>query len=168
MPNQTRSAGGLHWLWLSLVLVILDQITKFIIVANIMPYSEHLVFPGFKLTLAYNRGAAFSFLDAPSHWQVYLFILISIVVCVFLGFALQRLKTSQVWLCVALAFIIGGAIGNLIDRLTLGYVIDYFLLYVGSWSWPAFNVADSCICIGAVMLIIDMLLKKRKRSDDAN
>lgn len=163
MLKTQRSAGGLHWLWLSLLLVIIDQITKFVIVAHIMPYSEHLVFSGFKLTLGYNRGAAFSFLNSAGGWQLWLFLLITIVVCVFLGFALQRLKVSQVWLCIALAFIIGGAVGNLVDRLTLGYVIDYFLLYAGSWSWPAFNVADSCICIGAVMLIIDMLLKKRKR-----
>ncbi len=163
MPNQTRSVGGLHWLWLSLIIVIIDQIVKFVIVAHITPYSEHPVIPFFKLTLAFNRGAAFSFLNSAGGWQLWLFLFITIVVCVFIGFALQRLKVSQAWLCIALALIVGGAIGNLVDRLTLGYVIDYFVLYAGSWYWPAFNVADSCICIGAVMLIIDMMLRKRKK-----
>lgn len=163
MLNTRESVGGLHWLCLSLVLVILDQVTKFVMVAHIIPYSEHLIFPGFKLTLVYNRGAAFSFLDSAGGWQLWLFILITIIVCVAIGIALQGVKVSRYWFCIALALILGGALGNLVDRLTLGYVIDYFLLYAGSWRWPAFNVADSCICVGAVMLMIDMILKKRKR-----
>ena len=163
MLNKSRSVGGLHWLWLSLIAVIIDQLVKFIIVAHIQPYSEHPVMPFFKLTLGFNRGAAFSFLDSQNGWQQWLFIFISILVCVSIGFALQRLKVSQAWLCIALALIVGGALGNLVDRITLGYVVDYFVLYAGSWYWPAFNVADSCICIGAVMYIIDMILRKRKK-----
>lgn len=164
MLNMRKSVGGLHWLWLSLLVVLVDQVVKFVMVMHILPYTEHRVFPGFKLTIAYNRGAAFSFLDSAGGWQLWLFLLISIVVCVSIGVALQRLKVSQYWLCIAFALIVGGAMGNLIDRVTLGYVIDYFLLYAGSWYWPAFNVADSCICIGAVMLIIDIMVKKRRRS----
>lgn len=163
MPNIPKSVGALPWLWLSLFVVIIDQVVKFVIVTHIQPYNDYPVLPFFKLTLAFNRGAAFSFLNSQSGWQQWLFVLISIVVCVWIGFVLQGLKRSQIFLSIALALIVGGALGNVIDRLTLGYVVDYFVLYAGSWYWPAFNVADSCICIGAVMLIIDMLLRKKRK-----
>ena len=147
--------------------LFLDQIVKFVIAANIRPYSQVAVVPGFKLTLMFNTGAAFSFLDSQGGWQVWFFSIITIAICFVLLLWLQRLKASQVWLCIAIAFILGGAIGNLVDRLTLGYVIDYFLFYAGRWSWPAFNVADSAISIGAVMLVIDLLFKQ-KRAKRAN
>lgn len=163
MPKQVKPVGGLPWVWLSVLLVVIDQVVKFVVVENIQPYTEHLVFPGFKLTLAYNTGAAFSLLNSQSGWQVWLFSAIAIVICIGIVVWLQRLKASQAWVCVALALILGGALGNLVDRLTLGYVIDYFLLYAGRWYWPAFNVADSAVCVGAVMLVIDMILKKKQR-----
>ena len=163
MHKVVKQVGGLPWVWLSVALVLADQIVKFFIVANIRPYTEHSVIPGFKLTLAYNTGAAFSFLNSQSGWQVWFFAVIAIIVCVVIVAWLQRLKASQVWLCIALACILGGAIGNLVDRLTVGYVIDYSLVYAGNWHWPAFNVADSAVCVGAVMLVIDIFLKKKRR-----
>lgn len=166
-PRQPKPIGGLPWVWLSVLVVLLDQIVKFIIVAQIQPYNEVSVVPGFKLTLLFNTGAAFSFLNSQSGWQVWFFSIITIAICFVLLLWLQRLKASQVWLCIAIAFILGGAIGNLVDRLTLGYVIDYFLFYAGHWSWPAFNVADSAITIGAIMLVIDLLFKQ-KRAKRAN
>lgn len=163
-----KRLGGLPWVWLSLLVVIIDQVFKMVIVTHLLPYVEHNVIPGFRLTLAYNTGAAFSFLDSQSGWQVWLFSVITILVCILIVWWLQKCKASQVWLCVALALVLGGAIGNLIDRLTLGYVVDYFVLYVSRWSWPAFNIADGCICVGAVMLILDMVFRKRKARREKN
>ena len=146
---------GLRW-WLALALAIcvLDQMTK-LAAASYLSYGVPLsVMPGFNLTLVHNTGAAFSLLNQAAGWQRWLFSAIALVVAVGVIAWLSRMGPAQRWGPCALAFILGGAIGNLIDRLQLGYVVDFIEVYYHEWSWPAFNVADSAITIGALMLIL--------------
>ncbi len=150
------------WLALSLLVVVLDQFTKSLAV-NFLTYAEPLaVFPSFNLTLLYNRGAAFSFLSDASGWQRWFFVVVSAGAAVFLTLWLRRLKQDQLLLSVALALVLGGAVGNLIDRLWLGHVVDFIQLYYRQYYWPAFNIADSAISVGAVLLIWDSLFARRE------
>jgi signal peptidase II len=151
----------LKWLWLSALLVALDLATKALASHYLTLYRPLPVLPGFNLTLMHNSGAAFSFLSTASGWQRWFFSGIAAVVSVVLVIWLRRLDRSQTWLAVALALVLSGALGNLWDRLTLGYVVDFIQIYYEQWSWPAFNVADSAISIGAVMLVIDSLWGER-------
>ncbi len=116
----------------------------------------------FSWTLAYNTGAAFSFLAGQSGWQRWLFALIAIVVSVVLVVWLKRLKPNETWLAIALALVLGGALGNLVDRVLFGHVIDFILVHwQNRWYFPAFNLADSAITVGAIMLVIDMFTSKQ-------
>ncbi len=153
-----------RWLALALLVVVLDQLTKSLAV-KLLTYAEPLaVFPSFNLTLLYNRGAAFSFLSDASGWQRWFFVVVSAGATVFLTLWLRRLKQDQLLLSIALALVLGGAVGNLIDRLWLGYVVDFIQVYYRQYYWPAFNLADSAISVGAVLLIWDSLFVRR-RSD---
>ncbi len=146
---------NLRWLWLSVLVVVLDQWTKHWVTAN-FEYREVLaVCANFNLTLAHNTGAAFSFLAQAGGWQRWFFAVIALGVSAGLSVWLWRLQAGQAWLAAALALLIGGAIGNFYDRAVLGYVIDFVDVYVGSYHWPAFNVADSAITVGAVLLLLD-------------
>ena len=149
------------WLALALLVVVLDQLTK-ALANHLLTYAEPLaVFPSFNLTLLYNPGAAFSFLSDASGWQRWFFVAISTVATVLLIFWLKRLKPGQVLLSVALALVLGGAVGNLVDRLWFGYVVDFIQVYYHEYYWPAFNIADSAISVGAVLLIWDSLFTRR-------
>ena len=156
-PSQTGSLGALKWLWLSALIIVLDLSTKSIASHYLVLYQPLPVFPGFNWTLMHNTGAAFSFLSDASGWQRWFFSIIAIVVSVGITIWLKRLQPNQVWLAVSLALILGGALGNVWDRLTLGYVVDFIQVYYDKWAWPAFNVADSAIVVGAVILVIDSL-----------
>jgi signal peptidase II len=123
------------------------------------------VVPGFNLTLLYNTGAAFSLLDEASGWQRWLFTGITVIVGIGIVIWLATLDAGQRWAPLALALILGGALGNLIDRVYLGYVVDFIQIYYDRWSWPAFNLADSAICVGAVMLIIRGPRHSQQRAD---
>ena len=148
------------WLGLSAVVIILDQITKYLAEAKLV-YGEPLaVLPSFNLTLLYNKGAAFSFLSDASGWQRWFFVAVSVTAILVLFFWLRRLRPDQWLLAAALALILGGAAGNLIDRLWLGHVIDFIHLYYRNFYWPAFNVADSAISLGAALLIWEALFIK--------
>ena len=150
------------WLSISVLVVLLDQITKYIANTGLV-YAEAVpVVPSFNLTLLYNRGAAFSFLSDAAGWQRWFFVAISLGASVLLIVWLRKLKPQQRVLAVALSLVLGGAVGNLIDRLWLGYVIDFIQLYYKGFYWPAFNVADSAISVGAVLLIWDALFAKSK------
>jgi len=151
---------GLRWLWVTIIVLILDRLTKYFALLYLPPYAEVPIFPHFNLTLAYNKGAAFSFLNSASGWQSWLFGAIAILVSVSLLIWLSRLSSRQKWLCVAICLIIGGALGNLSDRLLYGYVVDFLDFYAVNLHWPAFNIADSAICIGACMLFFDALFMK--------
>lgn len=144
------------WKWLgwSTLVVVLDQLTKAAITGRFQYGESHYVLSWFNLVLAHNTGAAFSFLAGASGWQREFFMGITVVITGVLLWMLRGNAANR-WLALALALVIGGALGNLIDRVTLGYVIDFVQWHVAGYYWPAFNVADSAICVGAVMLVID-------------
>jgi len=124
------------------------------------------ILPVFKLILLQNSGAAFSFLDDAGGWQRWLLVTISTVVSVVIGVWLYRVKTSEKLLAFSLCLILGGAVGNLIDRAAVGYVVDFILVHWDDHYFPAFNIADSAISVGAGFLILDMLLKPKIVNDD--
>ena len=167
MPNPAAGRfGRLGWLWLSLLVLVLDQATKLYFNNALSMYQQIVVIPDyFSWTLAYNTGAAFSFLADSSGWQRWLFALIAVAVSAVLVVWLKRLGRNETWLAVALALVLGGALGNLYDRIVLGHVVDFILVH---WKnihhFPAFNLADSAITVGAVMLALDMF--KSKKSED--
>ena len=148
---------SLPWLGLSLLIVVLDQITKVLATKHLIYLQAKPLFPGLNLTLVHNTGAAFSFLSEAGGWQRWFFIALTIGVSIALVYWLATLSRKRRWLAVALALVLGGALGNLWDRITMGYVIDFIDVYYGTMHWPAFNVADSAISVGAVMLVIDAI-----------
>ena len=147
----------LKWLWLSGLVLVLDQASKWIMTSWLSLYETVAVMPFFNLTMAHNTGAAFSFLAQAGGWQRWFFAAVAAIVSVVLLVWLKRLTATAKLEAVSISLILGGAIGNLVDRISLGYVVDFldFYNYYGSYHFPAFNIADSAICIGAVLLIID-------------
>lgn len=149
------------WLGIAAIIILLDQITK-VTISRLFSYGEsHPVTSFFNLVLAHNKGAAFSFLAAESGWQRYLFTGIALAATVFILYLLKR-HAGQRLFCWALALILGGAIGNVIDRVIYGYVIDFLDFHVAGWHWPAFNVADMAICTGAALFVFDELRRVGK------
>ncbi|AUB83183.1 signal peptidase II [Candidatus Thiodictyon syntrophicum] len=155
-----------QWLWLSLVVVLLDQATKWLVMGSLQPFQTLEVIPNLNLTLAFNTGAAFSLLAAAGGWQRWLLAVVALVITAILTAWLLRLRPHERTMAAALALIIGGALGNLIDRLLLGHVIDFIQVYL-PWvplalfnPWPAFNIADSAISIGVVVLLLYTLFTK--------
>lgn len=147
----------LKWLWLSIAVIVIDQLTKLWIDSSMTLHERLPLIEGFfDLTLAYNPGAAFSFLADAGGWQRWFFTILSTVVTIILVVWLKRLPAHEKVNAVALALIIGGAVGNLIDRIAYGHVIDFLLVYYQQWSWPAFNVADSAISVGVVLMLLAM------------
>ena len=161
--------GKLGWVWLSVVVFVIDQITKFWFDNNLQMYERITVIPQvLDWTLAYNTGAAFSFLAGASGWQRWLFTLIAVVVSVVLVVWLKRLKPDETWLAVGLALVLGGALGNLVDRVVFGHVVDFILVHwQDRWRFPAFNVADSAITVGAILLALDMFKSKKPEEEVA-
>ena len=159
-PVQSR--GFARWFALALGLMLIDQLTKQAVLLAFRTGERLPVIPGlFDLTLLFNRGAAFSLLADAGGWQRWFFIGIGIAATLFIGWMLWR-HGSQKLFSFALALILGGAIGNVIDRVMRGEVVDFLLFYWRGWHFPAFNVADSAITIGASLLIIDELLRVRR------
>lgn len=154
------------WLWLTLLVVVLDQATKQIAENTLTLHQPLAVFPGFNWMLVYNPGAAFSFLSQAGGWQRWFFIVLSSAISIALVIWLKQLKKEQRILAAGLALILGGALGNLIDRSLFGHVIDFIQVYYSTYYWPAFNIADSAITLGAGLLIIDMFFEHKKRSAD--
>lgn len=155
----------MKWLWLTGLVVLLDQITKIAADNSLALGIKNAVFPGFNLTLLYNQGAAFSFLSDAGGWQRWFFIYLSGAVSVFIFLWIKQLNENKTTLIVGLTLILGGAIGNLIDRLLYGHVIDFIQVYYDIYYWPAFNIADSAITLGAGLLIIDMFVKHKDETD---
>ena len=157
MPKSSRF-GRLGWLVLSLLVLVIDQVSKAHFEGTLEMFQQIVVIPDyFSWTLAYNTGAAFSFLADGGGWQRWLFALIAVVVSAVLVVWLKRLGRNETWLAIALALVLGGALGNLYDRIALGHVIDFILVHwQNRWYFPAFNFADSAICVGAIMLALDM------------
>jgi signal peptidase II len=147
------------WLGLSLGVIALDQLTKAAVTAALRVGEEHVVTPFFSVVLALNSGAAFSMFRDVGGWPRHLFSAVAIAAGIVIVWLLRR--GGNRWYCVGLALILGGALGNLWDRLTLGQVIDFLFFHWGANSFPAFNVADSAITIGAGLLILDSLGQRR-------
>lgn len=141
--------------WFGLVgfVLVLDQMTKYLSQQFLVLHEPIAIFPGFQLFLAYNHGAAFSFLADGSGWQRWLFVLIAIVLCTLMIYWFKQHHESEKAEKFSLALILGGAFGNLIDRLVHGYVIDFIDVYYGAYHWPTFNIADSAICLGAALYL---------------
>lgn len=157
MNTSLLKSTGLRWLWLAIVLLIVDQVTKQAIVA-LMDYRESIaIMPFFNLTYVHNPGAAFSFLADQDGWQRWFFTIIASLVSALLLYWMAKTPKQDNLIAIAFALILSGAVGNLIDRLMFGYVIDFLDFYVGNKHWPAFNIADSAIFIGAGLMIIDTL-----------
>ena len=168
MPDAARF-GRLPWLWLSLLVFLLDQASKLFFENSLSLYQQIVVIPDyFSWTLAYNKGAAFSFLASESGWQRWFFAAIAVVVSAVLVVWLKRLKAHETCLALALALVLGGAIGNLFDRVVYGHVIDFILVHwQNRWYFPAFNLADSAITLGAILLALDMF-KPQKSGEPAH
>lgn len=155
------------WFWYiaALLVVALDQASKHAIEAA-FEFGETKVFTSFfNFTLAYNPGAAFSFLAGAGGWQRWFFAIIAITASVLLSVWIARTAQQKPREAFALAFILGGALGNLYDRIVLGHVVDFIVVHYQDNYWPAFNLADSAITLGAAVLIIDMLFNKEKKAD---
>ncbi len=145
-----------RWLLISGVVVILDQLTKYAAIAALAGKAPVEVTPFFNLVLVYNRGAAFSFLAGMSGWQREFFIGIALIASIWIVYLLRRYP-QQTLFCLALSLVLGGAIGNVIDRVSIGAVADFLDFHAFGWHWPAFNVADAAITCGAALLIWDGL-----------
>lgn len=139
---------------LAALVVVLDQASKLAVLRLIEPYQTIPVLPGFNLTLAFNRGASFSFLADAGGWQRWLFSAISVAASVVIVVLLRRTAPGDRLNATGLSLVLGGAVGNLIDRLWLGHVVDFLDVYYGTAHWPAFNVADSAITVGAALLVL--------------
>ena len=151
-----------RWYLLSLAVIVLDHITKYI-ASTSLEYGQLVpLLPVLDLTLLHNRGAAFSFLSDAGGWQRWFFMAVAIGVSVWIALWLQRLPAEKRWLSASLALILGGAVGNLIDRVIQGYVVDFIFVHWGDSYFPAFNVADSAITVGAIMMMVDVLFLDRE------
>jgi signal peptidase II len=154
--SSAPSSSLMPWLGIATIVLLADQLSK-ITITSLFAFAESkLITSWFNLVLIYNKGAAFSFLASETGWQRYFFTGIGIAAALFIIWLLKK-HSGQRLFCWALALILGGAIGNVIDRLLYGHVIDFIDLHAGGWHWPAFNVADSAICVGAVLFVIDEL-----------
>ena len=151
----------MRWLWLSALVLALDQATKYLVTQSLALYESVSVFPGFNITRVHNTGAAFNFLKDAGGWQRWFFIALSSIISGMIIFWINTTPVHRKWLRCSLALILGGAVGNLLDRILYGYVIDFFdvslsFLPFGLFNpWPAFNIADSAITAGIIMLVID-------------
>lgn len=162
--TATSKAGGslMPWLGIAFIVILIDQISKITVTRLFEVGEDKIVTSFFNLTLAYNRGAAFSFLSNQGGWQRYFFTAIAIGAVAFILYMLRR-HAGQRLFCWSLALIMGGAIGNVIDRLMYGHVVDFLDFHLAGWGhFPAFNIADSAITIGAILFIFDELRRVNK------
>lgn len=150
---KNLTSSGLIWLWLTILIIAIDRYSKIWVVDHLTLYEPLAVLPVFNLTLAYNTGAAFSFLHSMSGWQNWVLGGLAFVVSVGVLGWLAKLPARSWWMNISLCLILAGALGNAWDRLHYGYVVDFLSFHLGAWHFAIFNIADSAICIGAVMLL---------------
>jgi signal peptidase II len=163
MNTNPKSSSALIWLIVSIILIGLDQWTKHIAIANLQMGESVPFIAGFwDWTLAHNTGAAFSFLANSGEWAHWFFVVMKITVSVVLMFLLSKMPRKNWRDALPYALIIAGALGNLVDRFRYGYVIDFIEWYYKTFSWPVFNIADSCIVVGAALLIMFSFHKKEE------
>jgi signal peptidase II len=163
MAGRSSSSGPSLWLWLGLALlvVVLDQLSKTLILGSFQLNDSRALTSWFNLVRVHNTGAAFSFLAGASGWQRWFFVGLGTVASAFIVWMLKK-HPGQKLFCFAVTMIMGGAIGNVVDRLLHGYVVDFIQVHYGGWYFPAFNLADSAITLGAICLILDELLRVRR------
>ena len=157
--NRERSLRPVHWFSLAALVVLLDRATKLAVLAHFRPGEGHEVTDFFNLVLVFNKGAAFSFLASMPGWQTPFFAAIAVAASLIVGFLIVR-NPQKTLFCFGLGLILGGAIGNLWDRLEWGQVVDFLDFHAAGWHWPAFNVADSAITVGAGTLIVEGFLQR--------
>jgi signal peptidase II len=162
--RASQATGQLHWLLLTAAVIGADQWSKHLIERTLQLAEAHYVLPVFNIVRAHNRGVAFSMFAAAAGWQRWVFSALAVGVSAGLIVWLRRLEREAATLAAALALILGGALGNVIDRLRLGYVVDFVQVHWGEHYFPAFNVADSAITVGAGLLVLDALLGSRRAS----
>ena len=161
---MTARKGGPHlalWLALALGVVLLDQFTKLLVINTFALHDSVQVTSFFNLVRVHNSGAAFSFLASAAGWQRWFFVALGSAASAFIVWMLVKHPTQRLF-CFAVSMVMGGAIGNVIDRLLHGHVIDFIQLHAGGWAFPSFNVADSAITLGAVCLILDELRRVKR------
>lgn len=156
----------MRWLWLAVLVIVIDLGTKAMASASLVYGESVAVLPFFNLTLLHNTGAAFSFLAGADGWQRWFFVALAAIVSAVLIRWLATLKESERWMAVAIALILGGAIGNVYDRVVHGYVVDFLHFYWNQYHFPAFNLADTAITIGAFMMVLDLFRKPSGKSED--
>lgn len=157
-----NKASGIRWLWITLIIIVIDQGSKLLALQLLHAYQPFVVLPFFNLTLAFNKGAAFGFLHHASGWQNIMFTALAFSVCSMILLWLYRSSSAEFLRNCALTLILGGALGNVCDRFLYGYVIDFFSFHLGDWHFAIFNVADSAICIGASLLILHWFLTSKE------
>jgi signal peptidase II len=159
------TSRGIFWLWIAAAVFIADRISKLYVLNHLTPHQAINILPFFNLSLIFNSGAAFSLLSNASGWQGIAFCGLAIIVSLYILKWLWRIKKTDALLAIALSCVLGGAIGNLYDRIFYKYVIDFLDIYVNfgniNYHWPTFNLADSCICIGGALLVFDVLRKQK-------
>lgn len=160
------NAGASNWLWISLLVIVVDQWVKQAIIDRFAEFDELVVLPVLDIVRWHNEGAAWSFLDNASGWQRWFFMALGIGVSIGILVWLRRIPPKgQGRVAAGLALVMGGALGNVIDRARLGYVVDFIKVHYGDWVFPAFNVADSAITIGAAVLILDSIIEYGRKSE---
>jgi signal peptidase II len=161
---DNAASASLKWLFVSGIIVALDQYTKWLIINNFYEFERALLLPMLDLVRYHNKGAAFSLFANAGGWQTWFFTGVAVIISIAIVWYQWSLpKRGCRTLATGLALILGGAVGNVIDRLLHGHVVDFILFYYEEWAWPAFNVADSAITVGVALVIIDSLFFERNR-----
>lgn len=166
--SKSSEANGLRWLWLTLILLIVDQVSKHWVANTMSLYQSIEVLPIFNITYAQNTGAAFSFLADQGGWQRWFFTAIALIASIVFLVWMKRTPVQQKMLIIALACMLSGALGNLIDRLLFGYVIDFLDFHWQGHAWPTFNIADSAIFVGAALMILDSFQQEKAKKQQAS
>jgi signal peptidase II len=161
---MTKQKSGLCWLWVAVLALVIDLLCKQWVLTHVALGESVPLVPFFNLYYAQNFGAAFSFLAEHSGWQRWLFSLIAVAISVALLVMMYRTQASKRINNIAYALIIGGALGNLFDRLVHGFVVDFIDFYVNNWHYPTFNIADSAICIGAALIVLEGFLSPANKN----
>ena len=162
MASSSRSSPSLYlWLGLALVVVLLDQFSKTLILSNFNFGDSRTVTSFFNVVRVHNTGAAFSFLAGASGWQRWFFVGLGAAASIFIVWMLRRHGDQRLF-CFAITMILGGAVGNVVDRLMHGYVVDFIQLHHAGWAFPSFNLADSAITLGAICLVLDELRRVKR------